>query len=327
MILIVTNKIDPHADAVIKCLKDKGMSFVRFNTEDFPQKISLTWKSEVASIDGEVFFPGGHHTLLSQIRSCWYRRPFPPNLSRNLISQQSREFASNEIEAFTKGLWIYLSDRFWINYPLILRQAESKINNLKIASDLGFFIPRTIVTNSPKEALEFINGSGGNVINKVLGKGDIEYQRDSYFVYTHRVSSKDISDLENVKYAPTLFQEYVPKAVEIRTTVVGSEVFSCEIHSQVSDKTLDDWRHYDFDNVKHAVHRLPPPINALCLKMAEILNLQFATFDFILTPDNRYVFLEINPNGQWLWIEQLTGLPINQAVADLLVSGEQYGKI
>jgi len=327
VILIVTNKIDPHADAVIKYLKDRGVSFVRFNTEDFPQKISVTWKTAAASIDGEIFFPGGHHALLSQIRSCWYRRPFPPSLSQNLISQQSREFASNEIESFIKWLWIYLSDRFWINYPLVLRQAESKINNLKIAFDLGFLIPRTIVTNNPKEALEFINESGGNVINKVLGKGHIEYQRDYYFVYTHRVSSKDTGDLENVKYAPTLLQEYVPKAVEIRTTVVGSEVFSCEIHSQESGKTLDDWRHYDFDNVKHAIHRLPSSVNALCLKMAEIFNLKFATFDFILTPDNRYVFLEINPNGQWLWIEQLTGLPISQAVADLLVSGEQHGKI
>lgn len=283
MILIVTNKVDPHTDAVIGCFKDKGVSFVRFNTEDFPQKISLTWKAEESAIDGELFFPGGHHTLLSQIRSCWYRRPFPPNLSRNLISQQSREFASNEIEAFTKWLWVYLSDRFWINYPFVLRQAESKIINLKIASDLGFFIPRTIVTNNPKEALEFINKCNGNVINKVLGKGNVECQRDYYFVYTHRVTGNDIGDLENVKYAPALFQEYIPKSLEIRTTVVGSEVFSCEIHSQDSNKTLDDWRHYDFDNVKHAVHRLPPPINALCLKMAETLNLKFATFDFILT--------------------------------------------
>lgn len=326
MILIVTNKVDPHADSVIGRLKGKGVNFVRFNTEDFPQKTSLTWKTEEDSIDGEIFLTGGHHTLLSQVRSCWYRRPFLPNLSRNLISTQSREFATDEIEAFIKGLWTYLSDRFWINYPLVLRQAESKINNLKIASDLGFFIPKTIVTNNPKEALGFINRSNGNVINKVLGKGNVEYQRDYYFVYTHRVSSKDIGDLENVAYAPTLFQEYVPKALEIRTTVVGSEVFSCEIHSQESDKTLDDWRHYDFDNVKHAVHRLPSSINALCLKMAEILSLKFAAFDLILTPDNHYVFLEINPNGQWLWIENLTGLPISQAIADLLISGEQYGK-
>lgn len=326
MILIVTNKVDPHADSVIGRLRDKGVSFVRFNTEDFPQKIPLTWKTEEDSIDGEILLTGGHHTLLSQVRACWYRRPFPPNLSRNLISAQSREFAADEIEVFIKGLWIYLSDRFWINYPLILRQAESKINNLKIASDLGFFIPRTIVTNNPKEVLEFIRKCNGNVINKVLGKGHVEYQRDYYFVYTHRVIGNDIDDLENVKYTPTLFQEYVPKALEIRVTVVGSEVFSCEIHSQDSNKTLDDWRHYDFDNVKHAIHRLPFSVNTLCLKMAETLNLKFATFDLILTPDNRYVFLEMNPNGQWLWIENLTRLPISQAIANLLISGELYGK-
>lgn len=319
MVLIVTNKVDPHVDAVIKLFHKKEIEFVRFNTEDFPQRIALTWKTEESAIDGEILFPGGHRTRLSQIKSCWYRRPFPPAISKELISLQSKEFALEESNTVLKGLWTFLSHCFWVNYPVTLRQAESKINNLRIASGIGFFIPRTILTNDPKEATEFFHKCRGNVINKVLGSNQVEYQRDYYFVYTHRVLAEDLKNIKNVAYTPTLFQEYIPKKVEIRTTVVGKRVFSCEIHSQDSEKTQDDWRHYDFENVKHTVHHLPTSIETMCLKMMEILNLNFATFDLILTPDNHYVFLELNPNGQWLWIEQFTGLPISEAIADLLI--------
>lgn len=190
-----------------------------------------------------------------------------------------------------------------------------------MAAEIGFTIPRTLVTNEPQEVKDFFHECQGKAINKVLGKGQVEYLRDYYFIYTHKVLPQDLEMIKNVAYAPALFQEYVPKRFEIRVTIVGSSVFSCEIHSQDSPKTVDDWRHYDLNNVKHLVHTLPKSIEALCLEMIKKLDLNFATFDLILTPDNNYIFLELNPNGQWLWIEQLTGLPISSSIAELLLAG------
>ena len=323
MILIITNKLDPHADSVISVLKNERVDFFRFNTEDFPQSSAITWGTAESGIDGIIRLSDDRQVHLSHISSCWYRRPNPPVVSKDLITKQAKEFAEDESNSFLKGLWVYLSNCFWINYPPTIYVAESKIYNLKLASNIGFSIPRTLITNNPQEAKKFIYECKNNVINKVLGKGQVEYLRDYYFVYTHKILSEDLNRMQSIIYSPVLLQEYIPKRIEIRVTIVGKKIFSCEIHSQDSKKTLDDWRHYDLENVRHTIHRLPQSIESLCLKMAEKLGLNFATIDLILTPDQNYVFLELNPNGQWLWIEQLTGLPISSAIAELLINGGQ----
>jgi glutathione synthase/RimK-type ligase-like ATP-grasp enzyme len=110
--------------------------------------------------------------------------------------------------------------------------------------------------------------------------------------------------------------------VEIRATIVGNRVFAAEIHSQNSPKTRDDWRRYDFDNTPHLPHQLPLDMEQKCVDLVRHLNLNFGAIDLILTPQGEYVFLEINPNGQWGWIEELTGLPICAAIVDLLVGGK-----
>jgi glutathione synthase/RimK-type ligase-like ATP-grasp enzyme len=120
-----------------------------------------------------------------------------------------------------------------------------------------------------------------------------------------------------------IFQQYVPKRVELRVTVVGRRVFAAEIDSQASRSTRHDWRHYDDPNVQYRIHTLPPEMARACVRLVEALGLSFGAIDLIQTPEGKYVFLEINPNGQWGWIEDLTGLPISDAIADWLAgSGE-----
>jgi glutathione synthase/RimK-type ligase-like ATP-grasp enzyme len=124
-----------------------------------------------------------------------------------------------------------------------------------------------------------------------------------------------------VRYCPVIFQAYVPKRVELRITVVGGEVFAAEIHSQQSNHTRHDWRRYDLGETPHLPHELPADVARRCLRLVGELGLCYGAIDMVLTPDGRYVFIEINPNGQYLWIEQMTGLPISDAVCDLLTSG------
>lgn len=320
MILIISNRLDPHVDAVISYLKDRKIEFIRFNTENFPQKIRFFWETGEEGMDGTLHFPRGTKIKLSQITSCWYRRPASVTVSAQLVTEQARNFAEEETNALLSGLWRYLFGCFWINYPFKIHSAESKIYNLRLAAEIGFCIPRTLITNDQAEARNFFYECGGNLVNKVLGKGQVEYLKDYYFIYTHRVLPQDLGKMSDVVFAPTMFQEYISKKMEIRITVVGDKVFSCEIYSQKSKKTADDWRHYDLENVPHLIHKLPLSIEKLCLTMMERLGLNFATFDLVLTPEGKYVFLELNPNGQWLWIEQLTGMPISQAIAELLIS-------
>ena len=138
-------------------------------------------------------------------------------------------------------------------------------------------------------------------------------------IYTHRVEEEHLQNLEGVRHVPCMFQERVEKKFELRITVVGKQIFTAEIHSQLSPRTRDDWRRYDLQNTPHRVHDLPPAIAESCFNLLSHYQLNFGAIDMIVTPDDRYVFLELNPNGQWLWIEHLTHMPITAAIADMLI--------
>jgi glutathione synthase/RimK-type ligase-like ATP-grasp enzyme len=116
-----------------------------------------------------------------------------------------------------------------------------------------------------------------------------------------------------------IFQAYVPKRLEVRVTVVGSAIFPAEIHSQQTHRTRHDWRRYDHGETPYLPHALPGHVAERCLRLVAELGLCYGAIDLVLTPDGRYVFLEINPNGQYLWIEHATGMPISGAVCDLLL--------
>jgi len=146
--------------------------------------------------------------------------------------------------------------------------------------------------------------SGGSLSEKLI-------------IYTHKLNAVDFQKIENVKFVPVLFQEYVPKEIELRMTVIEEDVFSCAIDSQKSERTKDDWRRYDFEKVPHYSYKLPVDIENKLVDFLKNAGLKFGAFDMILTPNGEYVFLEINPNGQWYWIEKLTGMKITERLVRL----------
>jgi glutathione synthase/RimK-type ligase-like ATP-grasp enzyme len=105
--------------------------------------------------------------------------------------------------------------------------------------------------------------------------------------------------------------------------VVGTRVFAAEIRSQDSQRQQTDWRHRpEYGQSRfYAVHSLPANVARQCVHLVKALNLTFGALDLILTPDDRYVFLEVNSNGQWAYIENILGLPISDAIAELLTHG------
>jgi glutathione synthase/RimK-type ligase-like ATP-grasp enzyme len=147
----------------------------------------------------------------------------------------------------------------------------------------------------------------------------IDFDGQLSTTYTSRVCAEHLAELERVSHTPCLFQEYVPKDVEIRVNVIGDVVLSAEIHSQEMETTRVDWRYYHPD-MTYAIHQLPLPVEDGCRSIVRLYGLNFAAIDLIRRPDGGYTFLELNPNGQWSWIEQATGLPIAETLAQFLDS-------
>lgn len=319
MILILTADYDPHADVVTKKLKSRGLMYARFDTADFPLRTIVNLNQNRDHIEGWIQLPEGRLDLAS-IRTIWYRRPRPCKLDPSLSPEHSR-FARGECEHTLEGLWSALRCS-WVSRPQKIREASRKIYQLTLAAALGLNTPRSLVTADPEEARVFFDACKGKMICKPLSNSFIEYpEHRTGIIYTRPLTRTDLSKLPALRHSPCLFQEYVPKQVELRITVIGAKVFAAEIHSQGSERTRHDWRRYDFQNTPYYPHSLPPNVEQLCSRMVQELGLAFGAIDMILTPDGQYVFLEINPNGQWYWIEMLTGLPLCETFVDLLADG------
>ncbi len=115
-----------------------------------------------------------------------------------------------------------------------------------------------------------------------------------------------------------MLQPYIEKQFEVRVTCVGTKLFACRIDSQASDQTRVDWRHYGSHHVNHVPWSLPPGLADRIIRFMSYCRLAYGAIDLIVSPTGQIVFLEVNPSGQYLWLEHLTGLPITGAIADWL---------
>lgn len=309
-LLIVTNQFDPHADHVISILRQRGIEFFRLNTEEYPRFYDLTFSFPPTSC---IIKARERELHSSSIAVVWYRKPDPFELHPEITNPHHQRFAEQQCRSALSGLWNILDHAFWVSHPQALAKAERKIFQLDVAHRLGFLLPRTTVTSDPDVARSFLASLGSD--RKAIAKS-VGYAA-GYSIFTSLLSLEQEDDLEAVKYAPVMLQEYVPKKFEIRVNVIGNRVLAAEIHSQRSSKTSHDWRHYDFDNVPHRPHTLPRKLEEMCVSLLHALDLRFGAIDMILTPNDDYVFLEINPNGQWLWLETLVGLPIGESIVEL----------
>ncbi len=123
------------------------------------------------------------------------------------------------------------------------------------------------------------------------------------------------------RFCPIIVQEQIPKQVELRVTVVGRRIFAAEIHSQESNRSRLDWRRYNIDATLYGVHELPSEVAARCLAMMDRLGLTFGAFDLILTQRANMCSWRSTRSASGCGSRTSTGLPISQAVCDLLLEG------
>jgi hypothetical protein len=323
MILILTEQLDTHADHIVQKLRARRADFIRFDPARFPIEAELSLAFASNGRPHYTLRTDGRTIDLDELTAIWYRRPRPPIPHDHITEELNRESIAQECQNFVDDLWNSL-DCLYLPAPhAAIRRAQFKASQLKIAGAVGFELPPTLFTNSPDDFLEFYRQHDGNIISKLSGFSIFRYNGNAkdFWRYTEVVSKRDVSYAHAVRYCPMIFQAYVPKQVELRITVVGRQVFAAEIHSQATNHTRHDWRRYDHYGTLYRPHPLPDEVAHCCVRLVEQLGLCYGTIDMVVTPDGRYVFLEINPNGQYLWTEEAAGLPISEAICDLLIEG------
>jgi glutathione synthase/RimK-type ligase-like ATP-grasp enzyme len=326
MILIITQSEDPHADIVEKKLQQRQVKYLRFNPAQFPSQAQVSISSSKGKVQHFLHVDDKSFDL-NELKAIWYRRPEPSVPQAEITDRLDQEFIGQECNIFLQDLWNSLNCLVMPAPYSVIRRAELKASQLKLAVELGFEIPPTLITNSPNDFLEFYNQHNGRIISKLAGRPFLGELGKTFMRFTEVVSQRDVVYAQGVRYCPVIFQAYIPKHLELRITVVGKRVFAAEIHSQTTNHTRHDWRHYDDLKTPYFPHELPQDVQQHCIELVEKLGLCYGAIDMIITPDGRYIFLEINPNGQYLWVENATGMPISDAICDLLISGLASNKL
>lgn len=320
--LILTSSFDVHTDYVEEKMKSRGVQYLRLDSDlVLGGQTQLTWNMSNGSIEITATTNGEKVKLdIETISSVWFRKVLMSKFD-STHKQDSIRFTQRETEAFFLNMYKALETLLWVNKPKHIRIADNKLYQLSVAQECGLEIPKTLVTNDPKLFRSFCSQHHDNgVIYKTLSHPFIA-EHESYIqsVYTSLVDSVKISD-ESIRAAPCLFQENILKDYELRIVVLEEHVYSARLYSQEHQETSIDWRrNQDTVTVRHEACSLPVYVHEACLKIVKTLQLSYGAIDMMVTPDGRYVFVEINSNGNWLWLEKILNFPIADKLIDILM--------
>jgi glutathione synthase/RimK-type ligase-like ATP-grasp enzyme len=317
-VLILAPEADEHARAVAAEIEALGGQPQVVDTSLFPDRARV-----VARFDSCPDCPPHAFSIelesgridLGRVGAAWWRRPQMPSPSAALTRPDHRLFAANETHEALRGLW-HAMNAFWVNDPGRDEVASRKLLQLRVAQEVGLEIPTTLVTNDVQEARAFLDRHGyREVICKAFSATEQQWRE------TRLIREQELAELDSVQYAPVIFQRYVPAEVDVRVTVVGSELFAAAIHSQESAYPIDF--RMDMGNTRIEAAELPGTVSDGLLELMRRLGLVYGAIDLRRTPDGRHVFLEINPAGQWLFVEAATRQPIAKALARLLLAHDE----
>ncbi|MBW6525237.1 hypothetical protein KZ813_00100 [Sphingomonas sp. RHCKR7] len=327
MILIVSDRADQQIYHVMLELEELGARFGLFNAGDFPSRTTLRQSVTSATETCELELEDGSLTDASRIEAVWYRKPRRPRFHHK-VGVHEREYVYHEAVAGLAGLYEALRDAYWISPLENMRAASNKLEQLRRARRLGFTIPDSLFTNSRELARTFFRSTRaeGNVIVKSIGEPALYERAGSWDpgsvvgeLFTTIVDD-EIADIliERLEAGPALFQRYVPKSHELRVTLVEDRIFAAEIDSQVEERSRVDWRRGDALELPHQECKLPEVVADRCRRLSRSYGLRYSAIDLIVDEGGNYVFLEINPNGQYGWLEAKTPLRISRAIAECL---------
>ena len=299
-VLIITSSFDLTVDYIIDKYKEVTL-FYRFNTDRFND-----YEIIIGEQSGWIINSKFWRLRQEDVYSIYYRKPTLPKLEEydpiyhNMMYREMVTVINGIVEVF-KGVCL--------TKPSKLRNAENKVYQLSIARQIGFKLPKSLITNSPNDAKIFyaLNKS----IVKPISTGKIKTKNIIEYIQTNTVI--DDLNIEDIILSPAYFQEYVKKDTEVRVTLINNVFYAVKIVSSNST----DWRKADSKNIYENME-LPNTIKVMCKKMLGEMKIKFGAFDFIVS-NNEYIFLEVNPNGQWYWLEEILELDISDTIHNFLV--------
>lgn len=319
MILLLAQENEPNVPYLIDLLDYQQEPWVRLNGEDIPEllQFDISLSGESGYLLDRSPVAKNKNIKLRDIRAVWSRRrgTFQPS---NDLSAEHKSFVATECRTVYEGLYSLTPGARWMNNPWREREANNTFFQLMAARDVGLNIPDSIVTQSPDRARSFYFEHSGRVIVKKISKVPLFAMGNIEPVHTSEITEAELDRIEFVKYCPTLFQAKVDRLVELRVTVVEDSLFCAATEPDYNNQFGTDIRKEGLTSISFFPYSLPAEIEVKLRRLMKRLGLSFGAIDLILDESGNYVFLELNPSGQWGWTEGGTGYAIMESIADWL---------
>ena len=299
MLFVISNSQDETANFL--CDKLKGqLPFVRLDTDFQPEDIEMSLSSGRASLS----FKGGHISA-HDVSAVWFRRPKALDLGIG-NDKGERNHTNLEWAASLENFFSLIPIERWINHPSLNVIASNKINQLQVADRLGFNVPRYLVTNSVEEAKNFLGVTEAQHIVKPLASGYIEREEgNDSLIYTNQVTPQHMEKLNLVRTCPVLFQVKVNKQLDVRITVIDEQMTAVVLEKKVEDSQELDIRRDNMEGMHYRLIELPASVRKGIEHLMSHYRLRFAAIDMAIDFEGNWWFFEVNPNGQWAWLDIL----------------------
>lgn len=323
--LVVTSESDIHADAVINDIYHHGINAIRLNIDTFIQKSSYAYEwSSSGQLTEDFLFFNDSQKQAKNIKVIWWRKlgswdrytVFPEIQEKSAI-----DYCQKETDALIHSLAGLYPQAKWINSWQDIEYSSYRINQIAIAKKLNLRTPETIVTNCYEKLENFLHLQGDCIIKPITQHPVFTYNGNQHRLYTRKIDYLTLQEFKNsIHFSPVFVQKEIKKRHEYRITIIDEDCFVCRIESQdTNDEDVKiDWRIIDPNKLGHHLDNLPLKYILKLKKMLKEFRLNFGAFDIIEDINNDLFFIELNPNGQWYWIELLTGMQIAQAMANLI---------
>jgi glutathione synthase/RimK-type ligase-like ATP-grasp enzyme len=303
--LIVSSTIDFSTDMVCYRLLEDNEKFYRLNRDEFlKHKIVVDLQNEVMiiSIDGEEYEAQFEH-----LKGIFFRAPvFLRTQSKKELSVQE-QLERNQWSSFLRNLIVFKNAN-WINNPVSTYRAENKIFQLCIAKEYGLEVPVTYISNCTDFNLE----SDKKYIVKSLDTAlfyDMENNKEM-FTYSNVVSGSELNEYD-LTSAPIFIQEFLNPKIDCRVTYVQGKLFPVKI-LQNGKGLYGDWRMRK-EELEYIPFQLPTYVENAIHKLMKKLELNFGGIDLAIV-SGEYYFIEVNPTGEWGWLEVKTGTNISKTI-------------
>lgn len=318
----MASEYDSHADVVIFALRELGFfDVLRIDFEAAHGVLDITIRPQDGKFSIKDSLGFGRECSECDIKTIWWRRT-TSSLSRTHL-EIPRSDTLDAVETFWALRYLFDAfppSSFPLGHPSSMISAANKLRQLKIAEEIGFSTPATIFSNDATELLTFASNHEELVVKplKSVLVRDIERGYE-VALPSSAVTQTRLKCLLETNAGSALFcQERLRKNFDVRLNVFPSRSIACRIDVSRLPNNEVDWRSTTFEH-RHELIDTPDLIESRCRAFLAALDLPFGAFDFGLTDAGEWIFFECNPNGQWLWIEILTGAPLSRIVANQLL--------